>query len=272
MPEHVVAFADLLSDLGLAQSSVTRTVISVRGVYRYLATEGITQTDPTANFETASTPNALPKALTEDEVLAILNAVGELAAEGDPIGTRDLALLEFLYGTGARVSEACGIDFVDLDLDGALVRVMGKRSKERIVPLGGPSTRALRNYLDFGRPELISGKTQDRADSSAVFIGQRGRRLSRQAAWVAIRKWAVAAGVEADVSPHVMRHSCATHMLDNGADIRTVAELLGHVSVSTTQIYTKVATKRLFEAYKGAHPRAGAVPHQEPDGEAASTT
>ena len=195
MPEHVVAFADLLSDLGLAQSSVTRTVISVRGVYRYLATEGITQTDPTANFETASTPNALPKALTEDEVLAILNAVGELAAEGDPIGTRDLALLEFLYGTGARVSEACGIDFVDLDLDGALVRVMGKRSKERIVPLGGPSTRALRNYLDFGRPELISGKTQDRADSSAVFIGQRGRRLSRQAAWVAIRKWAVAAGV-----------------------------------------------------------------------------
>jgi len=245
----------------LADASVIRMLVAVRGLHRHLATEGITDTDPTAGMETPKRPDSLPKALPESDVIAILDAVAEAAEGGDPVAIRDRALLEFLYGTGARVSEACGLRFGDLDLDAALARVLGKRSKERIMPLGRPAIRAMAEYLDLGRPQLVaptaSAGRNGRDDRDAVFVGVRGRRISRQAVWEVIRRWATVAGVRGTISPHVLRHSCATHLLDHGADIRTVAELLGHASVSTTQIYTRVATERLFDAYRSAHPRAG---------------
>lgn len=255
-PEDVEAFSAALRAAGLAPASVTRTLVAVRAMHRYLAAEGLADGDPAADLETPRRPQALPRALSEDEVVAILDAVAEVAATGDPVALRDRALLELLYGTGVRVSEACGTSFGDLDLDGALVRVLGKRSKERIVPLGRPAIRALAEYLDRGRPALLPARGVRRDDADAVFLGARGRRLGRQAAWGAMHRWAGQVGLADRVSPHVFRHSCATHLLDHGADIRTVQELLGHASVSTTQIYTRVATDRLVDAFRAAHPRA----------------
>ena len=267
-PGLLEAYSAHLRASELAAASVTRMLVSVRATYRHLAAEGVLAADPGAGLATPGRPDALPRALSEAEVAAILGAAAEGAAGGDPVALRDVALLEFLYGTGARVSEACGLGFGDLDLDAALARVLGKRDKERLVPLGRPATGALAEYLDRGRPAILEGAGRGAArrdDRDAVFLGARGRRLSRQAAWGAIRRWAAAGGVRGEISPHVLRHSCATHLLDHGADIRTVAELLGHASVSTTQIYTRVATERLFDAYRAAHPRAArAVPGQEP--------
>ncbi len=262
-PQDVQAYGSRLRHIGLADSSVTRMLVSVRGMYRHFTAEGIIDADPTAAIETPGRPDAVPKALSEAEVEAMLGAAADLVAAGDPahpveVALRDLALLEFLYATGARVSEACGLGLGDLDLDTGLARVLGKRDKERMLPLGVPAVRALAVYLDQGRPAIRARASTSprRDDLDAVFLGVRGRRLSRQAAWEAIRSSAVAGGVRGRISPHVLRHSCATHLLDRGADIRTVAELLGHVSVSTTQIYTRVATERLFESYRAAHPRA----------------
>src|SRR5690606_28940979 len=166
------------------------------------------------------------------------------------LALRDLALLEVLYGTGARVSEVCGLGFGAVDLDGALLRVLGKRSKERIVPMGRPAIRAVAQWLDAGRPVVVPERWRSRDDADAVFLGSRGSRLTRQGAWLVLQRWARAAGLAGDVSPHVLRHSCATHLLDHGADVRTVQELLGHASISTTQIYTRVATERLWQAYR----------------------
>jgi integrase/recombinase XerD len=256
--DDVIAFVRGLRDAGLADASVTRTLVTVRTLHRFLAAEGITGSDPAAEIEAPGRRAALPKALSEDEVFDLLGVVEAAAANGDPVGLRDRALLELLYGTGIRVSEACGCGFGDLDLDGALVRVLGKRSKERIVPLGRPAVRAMAEYLDRGRPSLVPGRWASRDDADAVFLGARGRRLGRQGAWAVLKGRAAEAGLDHKVSPHVLRHSCATHLLDHGADIRTVQELLGHASVSTTQIYTRVATERLVEAYRAAHPRSGA--------------
>jgi integrase/recombinase XerD len=257
-PADVDAFATSLRNEGLAPASTTRTLVAVRTMHRYLAAEGVLATDPTTEVESPRRPAALPKALDEESVVRLLDAVGTGLEPADPVALRDRALLELLYGTGIRVSEACGLGFGDLDLDGALVRVLGKRSKERIVPVGRPALRAVEDYLDRGRPALVPDRWAQRSDADAVFLGTRGRRLRRQAAWEVIRRWALVAGLDPErLSPHVLRHSCATHLLDHGADIRTVQELLGHASVSTTQIYTRVATERLFDAYRAAHPRAG---------------
>jgi integrase/recombinase XerD len=258
-PADVEGYATALRAAGLAPASTTRMLVTVRSMHRHLAAEGLRPDDPTSSLETPRRPAALPKALSEPEVMAVLDAVGSTAAEGHPVALRDRALLELLYGTGIRVSEACGLGFGDLDLDAALVRVLGKRSKERIVPLCGPAVRALADYLDRGRPVLLAAGKGGRDATDAVFLGGRGARLGRQGAWVAIRRWARVGGVDPDrLSPHVLRHSCATHLLDHGADIRTVQELLGHASLSTTQVYTRVATERLVEAYRAAHPRATA--------------
>ncbi|MFM7069365.1 MAG: site-specific tyrosine recombinase [Actinomycetes bacterium] len=256
-PADAVAFTVALRDSGLAAVSVTRTVVAVRSMHRWLAAEGLAPTDPTMELETPRRPQALPKALGEDAVFAMLDAAATDAAGGDPIALRDVALLEFLYATGARISEACGVGFGALDLDAGVVRLLGKRSKERLVPVGRPARAALGRWLDDGRPALSPARWRDRGDADAVFLGARGGRLSRQAAWTVLKKYAVAAGVSGEVSPHVLRHSCATHLLEHGADIRTVQEFLGHASVSTTQIYTKVATDRLWDAYRAAHPRSG---------------
>lgn len=259
--DHVVSFKNNLSSDGLAPSSVTRTVVCVRSFHRWLALEGFRGDDPTADLATGKTPDALPKALSEAHIGALFDTVtADLAT--DPLNVlamRDEALLEVLYGTGARVSEVTGVSFGDLDLDGRLLRVMGKRSKERIVPLGRHALRSLERWLDDGRPRLVPERWRSRDDSDAVFLGVRGTRITRQAIWQMLNKRAVRAEIPPNLlSPHVLRHSCATHLLDHGADIRTVQELLGHASISTTQRYTRVATERLFAVYMDTHPRARA--------------
>lgn len=251
-------FATSLRAAGRAPSSTTRTLVAVRAMYRWLVAEDLLDLDPTLSLETPKLPRPLPKALSEEQVLALLGAVeARVESDRDPLALRDLALLELLYGTGARISEVCGLGFGDVDLDGALVRLFGKRSKERIVPLGRPAIRALAVWFDEGRPALVPAAWRSRDDADAVFLGARGSRLTRQGAWLVLQRWARAVGLADQVSPHVLRHSCATHLLDHGADIRSVQELLGHASVSTTQIYTRVATERLWQAYRDAHPRSG---------------
>lgn len=250
--DDVLAFVHVLQGEGLAPSSVTRTLVAVRGLHRFLVADEFRPDDPAADVEIPSVPKGLPKALTLDQVANLIDGVeGE-----DPVAQRDAALLETLYGTGGRISEVVGLSIGDVDLHDGLVRLMGKGSKERIVPLGRMAAVALERWLASGRLALTPDRWARRGDAEAVFLNQRGGRLSRQGAFGVIRKRGVAAGITAELSPHVLRHSCATHMLDHGADIRTVQELLGHASISTTQIYTKVSTERLLSVYRSAHPRA----------------
>jgi len=253
-PDLLAYVGDLRSS-GLAPASVARALVPVRALHRFLADEGRATTDPSAHLELPKVPRGLPKALSEAEVNRLLEApVGE-----GPAARRDRAMLEVLYGTGIRVSELVGLSLGDLDLDAALLRAFGKGSKERIVPVGSPALRALAEWLGpGGRPELVPERWRRRGDAEAVFLNQRGGRLSRQGAWEVLRRHARRVDLDAVVSPHVLRHSCATHMLDHGADIRAVQELLGHASVSTTQVYTLVSTERLWEVYRSAHPRARA--------------
>ncbi|NBW92378.1 MAG: site-specific tyrosine recombinase XerD, partial [Actinobacteria bacterium] len=191
--------------------------------------------------------------LSEDQVSRLLASVTGV----DSFALRDRALLEFLYATGARISEACGLSLSDLDMESQLVRLFGKGSKERIVPFGSHAKSALADWLGAGgRPMLVPDQWVKRDHADAVFLGSRGTRLSRQAAWGIVRKYAQIAGIGDEISPHVMRHSCATHMLIHGADLRIVQELLGHASVSTTQVYTRVDNEVLFTMYREAHPRA----------------
>lgn len=237
-----------------APASVARALVAVRSLHRFLADEGLSGSDPSADVEPPRVPSSLPKALAEDEVVSLLDApVGD-----DPLARRDRAVLEVLYGTGIRISELVGLSLADVDLDSALLRAFGKGSRERIVPLGRPARRALESWLDpGGRPDISPEQWARRGDAEALFLNARGRRLTRQGAWLIVKKHAERVGLGTRLSPHVLRHSCATHMLDHGADIRAVQELLGHVSISTTQIYTKVSTERLWQAYEAAHPRAG---------------
>ena len=230
-----------------------RTLVAVRGLHRFLVADEIRTDDPAADIEIPSIPKGLPKALTLDQVTRLIESVGG----DDAVSRRDAALLETLYGTGARISEVVGLSISDVDLHDGLVRLMGKGSKERIVPLGRMAASALERWFDVGgRAELAPDRWARRGDAEAVFLNQRGGRLSRQGAYGVIRDRGAVVGLIDELSPHVLRHSCATHMLDHGADIRTVQELLGHASISTTQIYTKVTTERLVSIYRSAHPRA----------------
>lgn len=260
--------ADFLAGLherGLAASSAARTLVAVRGFHRFLALEGETAGDPATNVAPPKPPSRLPKAISVEAVERLITA----ASVGDtPVALRDRALLELLYGVGARISEAVGLDVDDLDLDAApvggaepagadlrssgLVRLRGKGNKERIVPVGRYATSAVTAYLVRGRPALAARGP----GGPALFLGLRGARLSRQSAWAVIQHAAERANLREHVSPHTLRHSFATHLLDGGADVRVVQELLGHASVTTTQIYTMVSVGRLREVYAGAHPRA----------------
>ncbi|MCP4222768.1 MAG: site-specific tyrosine recombinase XerD [Actinomycetia bacterium] len=254
--DDVIAFVHVLQGEGLAPSSVTRTLVAVRGLHRFLVAEEVRLDDPAADVEIPRVPRGLPKALTVDQVSALIDGV----AGADPVSRRDRAILETLYGTGARISELVGLSIGDIDLNDGLVRVMGKGSKERIVPLGRQAAIALVHWLDpAGRGEMQPERWARRGDSEAVFLNHRGGRLSRQGAWGVVRGRGAAVGLGDELTPHVLRHSCATHMLDHGADIRTVQELLGHASISTTQIYTRVSTERLLAVYRAAHPRATGV-------------
>lgn len=248
----VLAFMAGLGDAGLAPASVKRATVAVRSLHRYLAIEGVADHDPGADVETPRTPAGLPKALTEAQVTQLLDSI----TGDDPVALRDTAILEVLYGSGLRIAELVGLSLADVDLDGALLRAFGKGRKERIVPIGRAARRALERWYDAGRPALEPGRWARRGDAEAVFLNRRGGRLTRQGAWLVVKKRADAAGLGSVVWPHVLRHSCATHMVDRGADIRAVQELLGHASISTTQVYTKVSTERLRAVYDAAHPRA----------------
>ena len=211
--------------------------------------------DPTVHLEGIKVARGVPKPLNMEEVLRVLAS----PAGDEPVVVRDRAFLEFLYATGARVSEACGLDIDDIDMNQGLVRLFGKGSKERIVPVGRTALEAVRAYLDDGaRQGLIPQGGRSGADRRALFLTNSGRRLNRQKAWDIVRTAGVRAGLREELSPHAMRHTCATHMLEHGADLRIVQEMLGHASISTTQVYTKVSTERLFAVYRSAHPRASA--------------
>jgi integrase/recombinase XerD len=249
------AYVGHLRERGLAPSSVKRALVAVRSLHRFRSEEGLAVMDPSASIETPRVPAGLPKALTESEIDGLLaQVVGD-----NPVSLRDRAVLEVLYGTGARISEVCTLGIGDVDLDGGLLRLFGKGSKERVVPLGRWARVALAAWLGEGaRSAMEPEQWARRGDADAVFLNQRGGRLGRQGAWAIVRKYGDAAGLGERLTPHVLRHSCATHMLDHGADIRAVQELLGHASITTTQVYTMVSNERLFAAYDAAHPRARA--------------
>ena len=240
----------------LSAASAARALVAVRGLHGFWVREGITVLDPAHEIKPPGLPKRLPKALPVDQVTAMLDVLGN----DDPIGLRDRALLEFLYGSGARISEAVGLDVDGLDLEAGGVKLAGKGGKERAVPVGSYARSALDAYLVRARPLLAAKRTVKGAagarSAAAVFLNTRGIRMSRQSAWLVIRAAAAAAGITTEVSPHTLRHSFATHLLDGGADVRVVQELLGHASVTTTQIYTLITVEKLREVYASAHPRA----------------
>ncbi|MEC4839925.1 site-specific tyrosine recombinase XerD [Mycobacteroides chelonae] len=236
----------------LSASSAARALIAVRGLHRFAAIEGLVPTD-VARAVKPPTPNRrLPKSLTVDQVEALLAAAGGAATDG-PLDLRNRALLELLYSTGARISEAVGLDVDDVDVQARSALLWGKGGKQRLVPVGRPAVEALQAYLVRGRPDLAR---RGRGGVPALFLNSRGGRLSRQSAWQVLADAAERAKISAAVSPHTLRHSFATHLLEGGADVRIVQELLGHASVTTTQIYTLVTVSSLREVWAGAHPRA----------------
>jgi integrase/recombinase XerD len=253
-PMQLIEFVADRRASGAAAASVARQLAAIRMLHRFLFEEGLRPDDPAADLEGVKVPAGIPKPLSEADVAALLNAV----VGSDPVALRDRALLEFLYASGARIGETVGLSLGDLDLDARVVRLFGKGSKERIVPFGRAAREAIGAWLDRGgRPLMVPDRWARRGDSEAVFLNQRGSRMSRQSAWAVVRSYGEACGLTKQLSPHVLRHSCATHLLDHGADLRIVQEMLGHVSISTTQVYTRVSQERLWEVYRAAHPRAG---------------
>ena len=241
-PSLVEAFLSERSDL--AASSIARRTASLRTFHRFLVSEGLAGTDPTLLVDTPKRAKALPKALDVDAVARLVESPNITTVPG----RRNRAILEFLYATGARVSEAVALDLLDLDLDDRIASVTGKGDRQRLVPLGAMAADALGAWL-ADRLEL--------AACDAVFVNMKGGRLTRQSIWNIVKAAGTAAGLsERDLSPHVLRHSAATHMVEGGADLRTVQEMLGHASISTTQIYTRVSPRHLYEMYVEAHPRS----------------
>jgi integrase/recombinase XerD len=252
-PAHITSFGAALREgdeehRPLAASSAARALVAVRGLHKFAHADGITESDPAREVRPPAAAKRLPKALPVHEVLKLLETP---PPEGER-ALRDRALLELLYSTGARISEAVGLDVDDIDDTERTVLLDGKGGKQRIVPIGRPALEAVHAYLVRARPVLA---THGRG-TPAMFLNARGSRLSRQSAWQVLKDTAEAAGITAAVSPHTLRHSFATHLLEGGADVRVVQELLGHASVTTTQVYTLVTVNTLREVYATAHPRA----------------
>jgi integrase/recombinase XerD len=257
-------------DPGLAPSSLRRRAASLKGFYRFAYSEGLIATDVAAHLDLPRPARLLPETLTRDEVERLLEAAGPADAdgEGNRVGAaepddasktralRDRALLELLYAAGLRISEATGLDREDLSFDGAFVRVVGKGDKERLVPVGDVALDWLRRWIDGPRVRLIALGHAAPARGGPLLLGDRGRRLARQQAWAMVKRAATRAGLAERVSPHTLRHSFATHLLEGGADLRIVQELLGHASISTTQLYTHLTGERIRDVYRRAHPRA----------------
>jgi integrase/recombinase XerD len=237
------------SVMGLAPTSLRRRAAALKGFYRFAYGEGLIEVDVAAHLDLPRQSRRLPDTLSVDEVARMLDAASAA-------GPRDRALLELLYAAGLRVSEAIGLDLEDVSTDGAFVRVIGKGDKERLVPIGEEALDALAAWLDGVRADLVARHHVQPVRGGPLFVGDRGRRLARQQAWKAVQAAASAAGLAARVSPHTLRHSFATHLLEGGADLRVVQELLGHASISTTQLYTHLTGERIRDVYRRAHPRA----------------
>lgn len=246
--ESIVKYLKDLNAADLSATTLARHFASIKGLFKFALREGYISIDPTISLTTPKIPSRLPKALTNSQIDLLLKSV----TASEPVGYRNLAILEFMYGTGCRISEITALDVDDLNLAERIVKLSGKGNKERIVPLGEYAVDALNKYLILARPSFLSSQS---SDTSAVFRNQRGGRLTRQGIWGILRGAASVAKIEG-MTPHSLRHSFATHLLEGGADIRVVQELLGHSSVSTTQIYTRVTLDGLRNVYAGSHPRA----------------
>ncbi|GJD13515.1 tyrosine recombinase XerD [Bifidobacterium adolescentis] len=260
--ERYIAFLD---DSGESARSKARRLASIHAFHRFALNEHVVSNDVAAQVKAPKGATTLPDALTVDEVASLLDAIpvsqnrpqseGMADMPDDPAMLRDKALLEFMYATGARVSEACGANLDDVDLESNVARLMGKGSKQRLVPVGSYACEAIARYLKNGRPQLES-KAKGPTERRALFLNKRGKRLSRQSVWEIIRAAGERAHIDKPLHPHTLRHSFATHLIQGGADVRTVQELLGHASVTTTQIYTHVSPENLIETYLTSHPRA----------------
>ncbi len=242
----VVSFLSGLSDAGLSTPSRARCLAAVRGLHKFLLIDGLAGTDPTVNLETPRGWKRLPRALSADDVEALLRQPDHTTS----IGLRDRAMLELLYASGLRASELVGLRLHDINLERGFLIVLGKGSKERAVPIGETAAASLETYLNRARRELLGGK-----DSDYLFISSHRRVITRQMFWERIKFYARKAGISSPVSPHTLRHSFATHLLDNGADLRAVQAMLGHADISTTQIYTHVSRERLRRIHEKFHPR-----------------
>ena len=243
---HIVKYFQALRSSGISARSVARALAAIRGLFRFLVAERHLKVDPTENIENPKLWSTLPKSLQPPEVEALLAAPDRSTADG----LRDAAMLELLYATGLRVSELIKVRIDDLVMDAGFLRTMGKGSKERIVPFGDTAKEAIVHYIERGRPDL------DKHADPHLFLSRLGRPMSRQSFWMKITRYAREAGIKAHISPHVLRHSFATHLLENGADLRSVQMMLGHADISTTQIYTHVSRARLQKLYETFHPRA----------------
>jgi len=251
--EHLREWLWRATKRGDARSTIARRTAAVRGLFSWATEAALVTADPSVRLVAPKRGRTLPKVATADGLAGALDELAHAAAEGDPVALRDHAIVELLYGAGIRVSELCGLDLDDLDHSRRTARVLGKGSKERVVPFGLPAERALDAYLVRGRPVLA--QRGEEASLRAVFLGTRGARLGPRAAYDVVAR-TIGPVIGGAAGPHALRHSAATHLLDGGADLRTVQELLGHASLGTTQIYTHVSSERLTAAYKLAHPRA----------------
>jgi integrase/recombinase XerD len=243
----IISYLLLLQRKGKASSSISRACAAIKSFYRFLALERKIQSDPTLNIESPKLEHRLPRVLTVEEVETLLNQPNTSKS----IGLRDKAMMELLYASGMRVSELLSIDVEDINLDLGFLKCVGKGSKERILPVGSIAIKFIRKYFNEARNELI--KTND---IDILFVNNRGGKLTRQGFWKILNKYSRTAGINKHITPHTLRHSFATHLLENGADLRTVQEMLGHADISTTQIYTHLTKSRIKEVYDKAHPRA----------------
>lgn len=246
--EHILLFLESLRAVGKSSKTVSRQISSIRSFHQFLLREKVTGQDPTVHLEMPKKEQSLPKVLSIEDIEALIAAPNT----EKPQGVRDIAILEMLYGSGMRISELINLNLEDVHLTMGFVRVFGKGGKERIIPLGRGAIEACANYLNEARPDLLGTAPKN----DAFFITQRGKRFTRQGCWKIIKDHAETAGIHKIITPHVLRHSFATHLIENGADLRAVQELLGHADISTTQIYTHVSKTRLSEVYKQFHPRA----------------
>ncbi|WP_018143828.1 site-specific tyrosine recombinase XerD [Alloscardovia criceti] len=249
--EDIEQFVVSLS--GLSPRSIARRIASIHEFHKFLVMINVLSVDVSAGIKPPKAASTLPDVLTIDEVTALIDATG--SDPDDPAHVRDRALLEFLYASAARVSEAVGLDLSDIDLDSQVARLTGKGNKQRLVPLGSYACEALERYIGSARA-MLAEKSKNGVELRAVFLNKRGKRLTRQSVWEIVRNYAKLAGIKQEIHPHTLRHSCATHLIQGGADVRTVQELLGHASVTTTQIYTHVSPQALIESYLLSHPRA----------------